>query len=86
MGDRDDDCGHNSAFHRAAAPLEATGEPRGFVGWVIETGKAPFYWTGSGFSALHTDAIRFARKLDAERVIATFAGEWFMSAISADLV
>lgn len=51
------------------------------TGWVIERGdsepSAPTYWAGLGdrdfdgrWSQDHMDAIRFARKLDAERVSA----------------
>lgn len=42
--------------------------------WVIERGdtppSAPAYWTGSdqGWSQNHVDAVRFARKEDAEKV------------------
>lgn len=37
--------------------------------WVIEHGTAPFYWTGNGFSPANGDAVRFARKVDAERAL-----------------
>ena len=40
-------------------------------GWVIEHRRSlvsePEYWTGNGWSKNHLDAIRFARKIDAER-------------------
>lgn len=40
------------------------------LGWVIEAGNEPRYWTGRGahdFSEWHEDAIRFARREDAEK-------------------
>lgn len=47
-------------------------------GWVIERGdsevSAPTYWSGptatfrNGWSQNHLDAIRFARKVDAEKI------------------
>lgn len=44
------------------------------TGWVIERGdsrpSAPAYWAGDAWSQDHLDAIRFVRKLDAERVSA----------------
>ena len=45
------------------------------IGWVIEEGEpnrpTPLYWAGSGWSYINTDAVRFARRVDAERVAAT---------------
>ncbi len=41
------------------------------TGWVIECGTEPQYWTGRGpdtWSRKHEDAIRFARRDDAEIV------------------
>ena len=40
------------------------------TGWVIELGKTPTYWDGRGpgtFTTFSQDAVRFARKEDAER-------------------
>jgi hypothetical protein len=45
-------------------------------GWVIEHRTsptyAPAYWAGNGWSVDNLCAIRFARKVDAERTIAGF--------------
>lgn len=44
------------------------------TGWVIEFSTPPFYWCGViRWTANHMDAIRFARKLDAERVLDTLS-------------
>lgn len=44
--------------------------------WVIEMGRspvsAPEYWAGNRWSTDHADAIRFARKEDAERTAKGF--------------
>ena len=39
--------------------------------WVIESGNGPqlIYWDGGQFSYLHARAIRFSRRVDAERVM-----------------
>ena len=45
-------------------------------GWVIERGDSevsrPRYWRGNGWSYDHMDAIRYARKIDAERTASGF--------------
>ncbi len=42
-------------------------------GWVIEHGTSPVhepsYWTGGDWSKDHLRAIRFARKIDGERIV-----------------
>jgi len=42
------------------------------IGWLIEAqhgGPSPMWWDGSGYTPDSLLAVRFARKLDAERVI-----------------
>jgi hypothetical protein len=39
------------------------------VGWLIERKGEALWWTGSGFSADSLQAIRFARQVDAERMM-----------------
>ena len=47
-------------------------EPVMESGWVIELGRSqtcePEYWAGNGWTKDNLRAIRFARKVDAERV------------------
>lgn len=44
--------------------------------WIIEHRSSqpcsPMYWAGNGWEADHMRAVRFARKLDAERTAAGF--------------
>lgn len=50
-------------------------EPPEF-GWLIEDRWIPgdsMYWDGRGFTPLHSEAVRFVRKADAEKVIASLA-------------
>jgi len=48
-------------------------------GWLIELGRspvsAPEYWCGSGWSTDHMQAVRFARRIDAERTAAGWDDE-----------
>lgn len=68
---------HASAFMnalRAAFAFETVAPPQGCdFAWVIELPGMPTYWDGRGadtFSYKHEQAVRFARKEDAERVLA----------------
>ena len=48
------------------------------TGWVIEHGGSlasrPQYWTGSGWSFDHLEAVRCARRVDAERMLIGIGG------------
>ena len=41
--------------------------------WLVETGDPPTYWDGGEFVADASDALRFARQQDAERVAGLLA-------------
>ena len=51
-------------------------------GWVIEhfssPGYAPNYWAGNGWSTNNLEAVRFCRRIDAERTTKGFDDEFAM--------
>lgn len=70
-----------AAIKSGAAELQSVAI--GEVAWLIETapepGKDPLWWTGLSVAPLSHDseqAVRFARRRDAERVIATILPTW----------
>ena len=76
-----------AAFHSPPMTPEQTKDERAFA-WLIETGDH-MYWTGrradmTSFTSDHMDAVRFARKEDADRLIGWLLNEFHVFLVARE--